>query len=337
MQLSQFWELLKMNFKKKMVSAVSVAVAALAVMLLPCRAAANIDQYFTDLGDIPNPAWYNLKQNLVFRAPGSTIQVNHAAIQSPYSNRSVTRPMAVHIPNNQAVLPRSFDQISRWYQESESNTQIFRMFPGEDNVVLSRVNAPRVEAFGLLGWNRGEGWHEFSGRYTFLKVRPGAVFQIKHNATFWSMQLILDENLDGTFDLSYVKLRDKAAKTLLMEDVVGKGVDIKVLDDGDNHKVFVDGALMVENTMSDRPEGETNKARWGIYSSRAAMDRDILILVTGAHVGPEGAGFDSSEEENYIYDFNLVEWNDIGSGKEPDQEFLKNWQNDTESVGYGFF
>ena len=320
-----------------MISAVSLAAAAFAVFLLPCHGAANIEQYYADLGDVPNPAWFNLKENLIFKAPGSTIQVNHDAIQTPYSNRSIARPIAVHIPNNQAVLPRSFDQISRWYQESGNNTQIFRMFPGEDNVVYSRVNAPRVEAFGLMGWNRGDGWHEFSGRYTFLKVRPGAVFQIKHNVTYWSMQLILDENLDGTFDLSYVKLRDKEAKTLLMEDVVGKGVDIKVLDDGDNHKVFVDGALEVENSMTDRPEGETNKARWGIYSSRAAMDRDILILVTGAYVGPAGGGFDASEEENYIYDFNLAEWNDIVSEQEIDQEFLKIWQSDSESIGDGFF
>ena len=237
-----------------------------ALFFLPCDSQpTKIDHYFSDLKDVANPAWYNLKQELEFRALGSTIQVNHDAIQreSSYADRSIIRPIAVHIPNHQAVLPGSFSEISRWYQESRNDTQIFRMFPGEDNIVLSRVNAPRVEAFGLLGWNRGDGWYEFSGRYTFLKVRPGAVFQIKHNVTYWSMQLILDENTDGTFDLSYVKLRDPNAKTLLVQDVVGKGVDIKVLDDGDNHKVYVDGALMVENIMTDRPEGGKEQGTLG--------------------------------------------------------------------------
>ena len=220
---------------------VSIAFAATAFALLfssACGAgAADIHQYFTDLNDEPNPSWFTVKQSPIFEQLGSTIQVNHDAIQSSYSERPIARPMAVHIPTNQGVLPQSFDKITRWYQE-DGNTQVVRMFPGEDNIVLSRVNAPRVEAFSPMGWNRGDGWYEFSCRYTFLKVR--AVFQIKHNVTYWSMQLILDENADGTFDLSYVKLRDREAKTLLMENVVGMGVDIKVLDDGDNHKVFVD-------------------------------------------------------------------------------------------------
>ncbi|CAB9527000.1 expressed unknown protein [Seminavis robusta] len=38
--------------------------------------------------------------------------------------------------------------------------------------------------------------------------------------------------------------------------------------------------------MTDRPEGEDNRARWGLYSPKSAMDRDILMFVTGAYVGP---------------------------------------------------
>lgn len=316
------------------------AVATLVLQFPSCGAVGIIDQYFTDLNDEPNPSWYTVKERAKFEALGSTIQVNHDAIQSAYSNRTITRPIKLHTPHNQGILPRSFGNVTRWYQE-DGDTAIFRLFPGEDNVVLSRVKAPRVEAYGLHKWQRGDGWYEFSCRYTFLKIRPGAVFQIKHNTTYWSMQLVLEENTDGTFDLFYVKLRDREAKTLLMEDVVGSGVDIKVLDDGDNQKVFVDDELIVENVMTDRPEGEANHARWGLYSPKAAMDRDILIFVTGAYAGPAGEGAEVSEESNAIYDDSTEanptseNWGDVA--EDSNAEFLEEWYSDPENSGYGFF
>lgn len=333
----------------------------------------DINDYYTDLQDEPNLSWFMLKetlpvgQNSIGPAFGSTIQVNHTLTQvGLYGKRDITRPIALHSPTSSFVAPKDWPNQTRWYQEDQ-NTQIFRLFPGEDNVRNERVNAPRSEAFGLVGWQRGDGWYEFSGRYTFLKVRPGAVLQIKHNATYWSMQLILDENMDGTFDLSYVKLRDSRAKTLLMEDVVGKGVDIRVLDDGENHKVFVDDVLRVENIMTDRPLEDVNRARWGLYTPRSAMDRDILIFTTGVYVGP--AKFDDGSTTDIQREGDapglwgkLIKW--LGNGKmdswfswsdvkdsmtfeemeslqqeldaEPDSAVLDSYYAENENDGYGF-
>lgn len=177
------------------------------------------------------------------------------------------------------------------------------------------------------------------------------------------MQLILDENDDGTFDLSYVKLRDPGAKTLLMEDVVGKGVDIRVLDDGENHEVYVDGQLMVVNSMTDRPEEDFNHARWGLYTPKSPIDRDILILVSGAYAGPVQSA--ESVHESGIFD-DVISWIDpealqawftsyFGDGdstsylgpdigndgriqdSEPSAEFLKLWYDNEENSGYGYF
>ena len=161
------------------------------------------------------------------------------------------------------------------------------MFPGDDNVRNGRENAPRSEIYGLVKWKRGDGWYEWSGTYTFIKVRNGCIFQIKHNRKYWSMQLRVKENDDddGTFDLVYAKLRDPDGETILERDVVHKSIDIKVLDDGTNHMVYVNGELRVEGSMTDRSDDESNRARWGIYSPRSPMDRDILIFVTGAYVG----------------------------------------------------
>lgn len=314
----------------------------------------GIDRYFTDLEDEPNPSWFTLRQSLSIGqnsfgpARGSTIEVNQEEVRvGRYSNREISRPLALHSITSSYIGPRGWGNQTRWYQEV-GNTQVFRLFPGEDNTRNSRVNAPRSEVFGLESWMRGDGWHEWSGRYTFLKVRHGAVLQIKHNSTYWSMQLILDENPDGSFDLSYVKLRDRHAKTLLLDDVVGKGVDIKVVDDGENHKVYVDGVLKVENSMTDRPLEDDNRARWGLYTPTSAMDRDILILVTGAYVGPARIqGEDSTKwgemnveldipEDLIVTDYDgwLSSHPDVDA--EPNPAFLEDYYSNRDNSGYGY-
>ena len=148
-----------------------------------------------------------------------------------------------------------------------------------------RALAPRTEAFGGTSWKRGDGWHEWSGRYTFIKVRGGAVFQIKHNTTYWSMQLDIQPAGDGTFNLAFQCLHDPKATQVLERDVVGKSYDVRVLDDGTRHRVYINGVLRVDGEFTDRKDDETNHFRWGFYSPKSAMDRDILILVTGVYVG----------------------------------------------------
>lgn len=347
-----------------------------------CHATADINQYFTDLEDTPNPSWFSLKSTLTLGenshgpAHGSTIQVNHDAVKvGAYAEREISRPTAIHTCTSSFVGPDRWDDQTRWYQE-DGNTQIFRLFPGDDTVRNSRVNAPRSEAFGLVSWMRGDGWYEWSGRYTFLKVRPGAVLQIKHNSTYWSMQLTLEENIDGTFDLYYVKLRSSNEKALLMGDVVGKAVDVRVLDDGENHKVFVEGELLVTNKMTDRPEGEKNRARWGLYTPKSAMDRDILLFVTGVYVGPaqfENPEYAESREEIFFGDAKpeqttfwgqVLDWlvpdaimswfspdDDTAElsdnvelqklkqelDSEPDESFLEEYYSDPTNDGQGYF
>ena len=255
------------------------------------------ETYYEDLEDVYNPSWEELLPDLVvgqnYPGPvfGSTIRVDHNAVEqniidSDIKNRTIARPISLHVPISSFIGSHAFANVSRWYQE-DGNTQIFRMFPGEDNVRNERVDAPRSEVGSLIKWKRGDGWHEFSAHYTFIKVRPGCVFQLKHNFRFWSVMLELHENeaSPGVFDLYYERLRDKESKTLLVKDVVNKGVDIRFLDNGDDHKVLINGELRVEATFANRTDDEENVPRWGLYSPRSAMDRDILIFITGAYAG----------------------------------------------------
>ena len=261
------------------------------VVLYGFQADLSPDDFCTDLKDIPNPDWFDLAANLTIGADsfgpavGSTMLVNRTMVcRGPYGDREMTKDIALHTPTNSHIRRPRFHDITRWYQE-DGNTQIFRMFPGEDNVRNQRRNAPRVEAYGLAKWKRGDGWHEWSGRYTFLEARRGAVLQIKHNSKFWSMQLNLEEIEDGTINLSYQKLRDPDSWTVLERDVLMKSFDVRVLDDGTRHRVYVNDELRVEGEFHDRANDESNQYRWGLYSPREAMDRDILILVTGVYVG----------------------------------------------------
>lgn len=246
---------------------------------------------YTDLRDVHNPPWEELKARLAIGrnslgpACGSTIRINRERVErGPYAGRRIPHDIRIHTPTHSAIPRKDFGTMTRWYQE-DGNTQVFRMFPGDDNIRNPRAMAPRSEAFGGARWKRGDGWHEWSGRYTFIKVRSGAVFQIKHNRTYWSIQLVLQGNDDGTYDLAYQKLHDRDAKQVLAQDVVGRAVDIRVLDDGTRHRVYVNGQLRVDGEFTDRKDNETNHPRWGIYSPRSAMDREILILVTGVYVG----------------------------------------------------
>jgi len=284
------------------------------------------DLYCTDLKDRWNPDWPTLKEKLVIGensfgpALGSTIDVHEGVtLKGKYASRRTAQNVALHTLTHSHIPPNKWDTMTRWYQQ-DGNTQIFRLFKGEDNVRNDRVNAPRSEVYGLYSWKRGDdGWHEWSGRYTFVKVRKGAIFQIKHNPTYWSMQLILQyRKWNDTFDMYYVKLHDNNAKTLLVENVEGKAVDVRVLDDGTHHKVYVHGKLMVENSMADRLDNETNRFRWGMYSAGSPMDRDILILVTGAYVGP--ALKYKNDTNDQAIDDNNVNNNGIDNDNDPNDD-----------------
>ncbi len=255
------------------------------------QAATRPPALYTDLADVPNPPWEALKQTLTVGqdslgpALGSTIRVNRELVeQGPYAGREIPRGLNLHTPTSSVIKRADFGTMTRWYQE-DGHTQVFRMFPGDDNVRNDRGLAPRTEAFGGASWKRGDGWHEWSGRYTFLKVRGGAVFQIKHNTTYWSMQLNVVPGEDGAFDFVFQRLHDRDGRQVLARDVVGKSYDVRVLDDGTRHRVFVNGELRVDGQFADRKDSEKNSFRWGFYSPRSAMDRDILIFVTGVYVG----------------------------------------------------
>ena len=136
-----------------------------------------------------------------------------------------------------------------------------------------------------LQWKRGDGWHEWSGTFTFIKLRSGCVFQLKHNVNYWSIQLCVIVQPDGSFDLSFHKLHDKSSFQILAKDVRLKPIHVRVLDDGTHHQVIINGDVKIKGQFTNRTDHEMNCPRWGFYSPRAAIDCDILLFTSNVYVG----------------------------------------------------
>ncbi|WAJ71699.1 hypothetical protein [Catenovulum adriaticum] len=218
---------------------------------------------------------------------GAEVDINNQLIETgPYANTpidAVKRDMRLHTLGHPALDSKDFAKWSRWYQE-DGNTQIFRLFKDEVNTSNKRKNAARVETFipsqrwlPQLGVVR-----EFGARFTVLKsggcVAPHycSIFQAKgNNVDHWSVMLRVDS--DGA--LWFYPREDLSKRQLISKNAIGRPFDMKVLDDGLNYEMFIDGQSVGTGQWQRTKE---IGFRWGIYVGRSAVPEDIIVLVTGA-------------------------------------------------------
>jgi hypothetical protein len=223
-------------------------------------------------GDLPRG------KNSTTGVTGSRIRVESKLLESgPNAKRAIPKAIKIHTLGS-SVIPRSaFPRWSRWYQE-DGNTQIFRLFKGEENVRNSRALAARVEAFSELNWQRGA-WHEWVGTYTIIKPHGCAIFQAKNNDNDWSVQLNMNSN--GDILLNHRRAKDK----VIARNMVGKPFHIRVRDNGHEYEVYLNGKKQGEGVYA-RPSGKTS-FRWGMYLGANEVKHDAMILVTGAGIDPK--------------------------------------------------
>lgn len=189
---------------------------------------------------------------------------------------------------------------TRWYQE-DGNTQIFRVFPGDQNWVGSRQGAARSEAF--IG-NRnlqtivGDGFKtRFSARFNVAKHNGSnevMLFQSKGAATntsgsgrrvpAWGVALFVQKDGDIV-----VKNRSNLSQPLDTGFDVGDSFDFEVEDNGKNYTVFINGRRFTSGTW-DRGNTPTT-ARWGAYVQRDGSRDGVLqgsqeqvVYVSGVRV-----------------------------------------------------
>ena len=222
-------------------------------------------------GDLPRG------QNSTKGFKGSRVSVNHSLLDDgPNARRKIPANIKIHTLGNSMIPRNSFSNWSRWYQE-DGNTQIFRLFEGEENVRNSRAKAARIEAFSDLKWKRGD-WQEWVGTYTIIKPHGAAIFQVKNNENDWGLMLGMSST--GNVTLNHRRGQDK----VIAQNMIGKPFHIRVRDNGHDYELYLNGKL--EGTGSyDRPGGETS-FRWGMYLGAKDVQNDAMILVTGAGINP---------------------------------------------------
>lgn len=213
---------------------------------------------------------------------GSNIDVyNHMFRRGPNANNPAFNTFGngirIHTVGNSTITQNNFQNWDRWYQEDE-NTQIFRLFKDEENVRNDRPLAARTEAFDRReGFAFGDGWHEFSARYTIMSNEGGMIFQAKNPRFNWSVSIIYS---NGNVTLNHRRHQDDR---IIAINAKGRSFDMRILEDGHNYLVFINDEL-VGAGLFDRPTLKTD-FRWGIYKGENTVNENILMFVTGVSVG----------------------------------------------------
>jgi hypothetical protein len=215
---------------------------------------------YTDTGSPANPLWSAILPTLNVQSPdpgpvyGSLINVNNAAVEVGfYGNRPISVPsQRIHVACNTSTT--NFANFTRWFQ-TDGKTQVLRVFVDDENTATTRAGTSlHNEAFMGGGWNYTDHMtYEWTGHYTVAYLRQGyAAFQLKNSDNDWAFQLSMGSS--GTLAVNnrndtdvVVTNPDGTAKNFN-----GGGFDMRVLDDGLNYKVWIDGVLYASGSILTR-------------------------------------------------------------------------------------
>lgn len=276
---------------------------------------------FTDTFSPGNPAWatilptLNVQSNDPGPVLGSVINVNNAAVETGlYGNRPILVPdLRIHVACNTAAT--NFEDFTRWYQ-TDGNTQMLRVFVNDENTATSRPPpSSHTEAYMSGGWHYDDNkTYEWTARYTIARLQRGyACFQLKNTDNDWAVQLSMGTNgsltVNNRFGTDVTVMNPDGS----VKDFTGRGFDVRVLDDGLNYKVWIDGVLYADASFS-RPTGPTN-FRWGMYFGANKLEppnTQNIVLVSGAQVQSWSGRLDTATTE-LIKENNTTSLNNLDS------------------------
>ncbi|MBK0383807.1 hypothetical protein I5M32_12630 [Pedobacter sp. SD-b] len=232
---------------------------------------------YTETGT--NPPYSTLKLTpKTASVDGSTINVNNALVEVGYGATPMSQNINIHTLTDTYISATDAPKFKRWWQV-DGNTQIFRLFEGENSIIDKRGEHPRIEAFSGISWTYNPNvWHTFYAHYTLVKTDPKGVviFQDKNSDNDWAFQLT-------TSSTGNVALDDRtlpASETIIvLRNMVGKSFDCKVRDNGKDWECYINDALVATGSFN-RPTGN-NKFRWGMYASHTQVVNS-MIFVSGA-------------------------------------------------------
>ncbi len=248
---------------------------------------------FTDTGSPSNPPWsqilptLNVESNDPGPVLGSVINVNNAAVETGlYGNRPISvGSQRIHVACHTSTS--SFADFTRWFQ-TDGNTHVLRVFVDDENTATAREGtSSHTEAFMAGGWNHVDGMtYEWTGRYTMARIfKSFAAFQLKNTDNDWAVQLTMSGS-------GILTVNNRLGTDVVVtgpdgspKNFTGGGFDVRVLDDGKDYKLWVDGVLYASGSFT-RPTGVTT-FRWGMYFGAGNLDPPAdfgLVLVSGAQI-----------------------------------------------------
>ena len=218
-------------------------------------------------------------QNWSGGVQGSEVDVNNAVLEQGIpSNVSIPQNINAHTLNASVIRRNNFDNITRWYQE-DGNTQVFRLFEGEENVRNDRGLAARIETFANASTAV---WNDFSIRYTVLKAESVSLFQSKQNSEYdWGLHIGMTP--EGDIHFTHRRNYDGGSRRFtLAEDMIGKSFEILVRDNGHEYELYFNGELIAENYY-ERP-GRDFAWRWGPYRGARELNNDVLVFANNVQM-----------------------------------------------------
>jgi hypothetical protein len=261
---------------------------------LVCSSAVSYGQgsLYTE-GPGVNPPFEDIRDDISNGYAGTTIDVNNAAVEGGiFGSLGIQNDIKIHTLASSVINESAFGNWSRWYQV-DGATQIFRLFPGEENVRNSRPLAARIEAFDTnTSWNVDDGqWNEWVARYTIIKPINAAIFQAKDNDDeAWSVHINM--NSSGKVSLTHRRpLPGQPKAETLIENAIGQPFDIRIRDNGLDYEVYFGdqsqpfaAGQFVRN--ADPADNSDTRFRWGIYVGASEVEAEAMIFVSHASVNP---------------------------------------------------
>ena len=280
------------NHSKVMCSKIPMAASIFLVVAYSAGASMGQGSLYTE-GPGTNPPFEEIRDDIDNGYAGTTIDVNNLAVEGGiYGSLDIEDDLRLHTLANSSIAEQNFGNWSRWYQ-TDGKTQIFRLFPGEENVRNDRPLAARVEAFDAnTGWNVSDGeWHDWVARYTIVKPINAAIFQAKDNDDdAWSVHLNMNQN--GNVYVTHRRPLPGQPKTeTLVENAVGQPFDVRVRDNGLDYEVYLGNQSQPFTSgryvRNDEPgDNSDTRFRWGIYVGAQEVTSEAMIFVSHASVDP---------------------------------------------------
>jgi fibronectin-binding autotransporter adhesin len=248
---------------------------------------------YTDSGNPANPLWstilptLNVQSNDPGPVHGSDIDVNNAVVETGlYGNRPISIPsLRTHVACNTSSSDLS--AFTRWFQ-IDGKTHMLRVFVNDENTATDRPGtSSHTEAFMGGGWYASANTtYEWTARYTVARLQQGyACFQLKNTEHDWAVQLSMNTNGSLTVNNRLGSDVTVTNPDGSVKNFNGGGFDVRVLDDGLNYKLWIDGVLYADSSFS-RPTGPTT-FRWGMYFGANKLNAPStfnILLVSGAQV-----------------------------------------------------